>query len=112
MELVLFGNSINIFNLVLMVFLYIFTISIALCGTVTVDNIKSIITFLFRDIIQEKEDNKEGFTSISKNCPCKNKKSQCNKFSQNNCIDENPLHELNDINAYELEPASYNNSFN
>ena len=26
-----------------MVFLYIFTISIALCGTVTVDNIKSII---------------------------------------------------------------------
>ena len=44
MELILFGNSISLFNLAAMTFLYIFTISVALCGTITVDDIKSIIS--------------------------------------------------------------------
>ena len=115
MEIILFGNSISLFNLAVMTFLYIFTISVALCGTVSVENLKSLVAFLFKDVIEEKkaeveeenEEGTEGFTSFFKKCPCK-KKGNCKKFSQNKCIDENPLHELNDVNAYKLEPASFN----
>lgn len=102
MELILFGNSISLFNLAAMTFLYIFTISVALCGTITVDDIKSIISLSFlKDIIKKKEEieeeqDKEGFTNKGKE-----------KFSQNKCIDDNITHPLNSKNAYELEPGSY-----
>lgn len=104
MEIVLFGNSISIVNLAVMSFLYIFTISVALCGTITVHDIKKLLSFFFST--EPVNEEIEGFAISSKNCPCKNNK-QCKKFSQNKCIDENPLHELNDVNAYQLEPGSY-----
>jgi hypothetical protein len=111
MELILFGNSISIFNLVAMTFLYIFTISVALCGTITVDDIKSIISFSFlKDIVKKKEEieeDKEGFANIFKKCPCKKGNEKCKKFSQNKCIDDNITHPLNSKNAYDLEPGSY-----
>ncbi len=111
MELILFGNSISIFNLVAMTFLYIFTISVALCGTITVDDIKSIISLSFlKDIIKKKEEieeEKEGFANIFKKCPCKKGEEKCKKFSQNKCIDDNITHPLNSKNSYELEPGAY-----
>jgi hypothetical protein len=114
MELILFGNSISLFNLTVMTFLYIFTISVTLCGTITVDDIKSIISLSFlKDIMKKKEaieednEEKEGFANIFKKCPCKKGKEKCKKFSQNKCIDDNLTHPLNSKNAYELEPGSY-----
>lgn len=114
MELILFGNSISLFNLAAMTFLYIFTISVALCGTITVADIKSIISFSFlKDIIKKKEEieedeeEKEGFANIFKKCPCKKGEDKCKKFSQNKCIHDNITHPLNSKNAYELEPGSY-----
>ena len=111
MELILFGNSISLFNLAAMTFLYIFTISMALCGTITVDDIKSIISLSFlKDIIKKKEEieeEKEGFANIFKKCPCKKGEEKCKKFSQNKCIDDNITHPLNSKNKYELEPGSY-----
>lgn len=111
MELILFGNSISLFNLAAMTFLYIFTISVALCGTITVDDIKSIISLSFlKDIIKKKEEieeEREGFANIFKKCPCKKGEEKCKKFSQNKCIDDNITHPLNSNNAYELEPGSY-----
>lgn len=114
MELILFGNSISLFNLAAMIFLYIFTISVALCGTITVDDIKSLISLSFlKDIIKKKEEKeedneeKEGFANIFKKCPCKKGEGKCKKFSQNKCIDDNITHPLNSKNAYELEPGSY-----
>ena len=113
MELILFGNSISLFNLAGMIFLYIFTISVALCGTITVKDIKSILSLSFlKDIIKKKEnieEQQEGFANIFKNnCPCKKGEEQCKKFSQNKCIDNNITHPLNNKNAYELEPGPYN----
>lgn len=112
MELILFGNSISLFNLAAMTFLYIFTISVALCGTITVDDIKSIISLSFlKDIIKKKEieeeQDKEGFANIFKKCPCKKGEEKCNKFSQNKFIYDNITHHLNSKNACELEPGSY-----
>ena len=115
MELILFGNSISLFNLAAMTFLYIFTISVALCGTITVDDIKSIISLSFlKDIIkkkeeieEEEEEDKEGFANIFKKCPCKKGEEKCKKFSQNKCIDDNITHPLNSKNANELEPGAY-----
>jgi hypothetical protein len=93
-----------------MTILYIFTISVALCGTITVDDIKSIISLSFlKDIIKKKEEieeEQEGFANIFKKCPCK-KEEKCKKFSQNKCIDDNITHPLNSKNAYDLEPGSY-----
>lgn len=113
MELILFGNSISVFNLAVMTFLYIFTISMALCGTITVDDIKSIISLSFlKDIIKKKEEieeeqDKEGFANIFKKCSCRKGEEKCKKFSQNKCIDDNITHPLNSKNAYELEPGAY-----
>lgn len=113
MELILFGNSISLFNLAAMTFLYIFTISVALCGTITVDDIKSIISLSFlKDIIKKKEEIEEeeieeGFANIFKKCPCKKGEEKCKKFGQNKCIDDNITHSLNSKNAYELEPGAY-----
>lgn len=117
MELIIFGNSISLFNLAVMTFLYIFTISVALCGTLTVDDIKSIISLsFFKGIVNKKEEEeKEGFVNIFKKCPCKKWKEKRKKFSQNKFIDCNNNHPLNSNNAYELEPCSYdidNNAYN
>ena len=113
MELVIFGNSINLYNLAAMIFLYIFTISVSLCGTITVDDIKSIISLAFlKDIIKKKEEieeDKEGFTNAFKKCHCKKGDK---KFSQNKYIDENITHPLNEQYAYELEPGSYDDNLN
>lgn len=110
MELILFGNSISLFNLAAMSFLYIFTISMALCGTITIDDIKSIISLSFlKDIIKKKEEieeEKEGFANIFKKCPCKKGENK-EGFSQNKFIDDNITHSLNRKNKYELEPGSY-----
>jgi len=103
MELIIFGNSISLFNLAVMTFLYIFTISMTLCGTITVDDIKSILSFSFQRKKETEEEDKEGFSNIFK----KRSFNKEEKFSQNKCIDNNCTHPLNSKNAYEFEPGSY-----
>tara|TARA_B110000305_G_C19127700_1_gene487396 strand:+ start:110 stop:460 length:351 start_codon:yes stop_codon:yes gene_type:complete len=112
MELILFGNSISILYLSMMIFLYIFTISIALCGTISVSDVKDIISVSFlRELFFGKgKEEKEGFSSIFKDFPNLNRnKKQCmgNNFIQNKFINNNTNHPLNNINAYELDPAAY-----
>ena len=116
MEIILFGNSISLFNLAAMIFLYIFTISVALCGTITVEDVKSVISLAFlKNIIKKKEEleeEKEGFANIFEKCSCKKGKEKCQKFSQNKCINDNITHPLNSENAYELEPGTYDGDSN
>lgn len=108
MEVILYGKSINLINLAVMTFLYILTISVALCGTMKVENIKSILSLIFfKDISTNENEKKEGFTNISQKCSCKKGDAKCKSFKQNKYIDESLTHELNKNNAYELEPGSY-----
>ena len=117
MELILFGKSISILYLSIMIFLYIFTISMALCGTISVSDIKDIVSvsFLKELFFGEGKEEKEGFTSIFKEFPNINrnkKEGMCNNFSQNKCINDNTNHPLNNRNAYELEPAAFDSETN
>jgi hypothetical protein len=50
----------------------------------------------------------EGFGNLNKKNKLNNTNNPFNKFKQNNVINENNLHPLNDLNAYQLEPGSYN----
>lgn len=101
MEINLFGNPISLYNLAGMAFLYIVTISTALCGTITVDDIKSILSL---DFLKKEKEEKEGFANIFGN----KKEKKCTQFSQNKCIDENTTHPLHPSNANPMEPGSYN----
>lgn len=114
MELTIFGNKINLLNLGIMTFLYIFTVSMTLCGTLSVEDIKGILSLDFlNDVKKDEKDEKEGFKSLFKHsyfndCPCKNKtQSKCKKFSENKYINNNSNHPLHDDNATIFEPASY-----
>lgn len=112
MEIILFGNSLSLVNLAIMAFLYIFTISMTLCGTITIEDIKSILSLTFlKDIkkIKEEKEEKEGFINIRGNKLFGKNIKTCNKFSQNKCIDDDITHPLHSSNMYELEPEAYEN---